>query len=78
MKKEFYLTPVSADYRGIKMEIIGTAKNDNPYLAVGYSQQGLGTLEGKDLERFAVNILKALGSKKLERVIRTKSKKLKR
>jgi hypothetical protein len=66
MKREFYLTPFKADYRGMKIEIIGSKPNDKPYITFGYTDRTFSTLDGADLERFAVNILKALGSKKLK------------
>ena len=65
MKKEFYLTPSHRDYRGIKLDI---NTEDSPYIAVGYGEgKYFGGLYGKDLERLAVNILKALNNKKLKK-----------
>lgn len=66
MKTEFYLTPAKPDYRGMTVEIIGKSPESKPYVSVGYSDRAFGSLSGADLERFAVNIPKALGSKKLK------------
>lgn len=64
MKKEFYLTPSHRDYRGIKFDI---NTETTPYVTIGYGEgKYFGSLHGKELERFAVNILKALKSKKLK------------
>jgi hypothetical protein len=66
MKQEFYLTPTEADFRGIKIDIIGKQPGERPYITVGYRDRHFGTLAAADLERFAVNVLKAMGSKKLK------------
>lgn len=65
-KTEFYLIPNKPEYRGSKITIIGKKPENRPYISV-YAAGGhdLGTLNAADLERFAVNILKALNSKKL-------------
>jgi len=51
------------------MNIIGKRPNDRPYLSVTFcnekGQFAYAWMKDKDLERFAVNILKALKSKKL-------------
>jgi hypothetical protein len=66
MKTEFYLTPTKVDFAGMQLTLIGKKPEDRPYLTLGYPDRNFGTLSGADLERLAVNILKALGSKKLK------------
>lgn len=65
-KTEFYLTPNDGHYRGSKITIIGERPKNRPYISV-YVAGGhhVGTMCAADLERFLVNGLKALGSKKL-------------
>lgn len=66
MKTEFYLTPNAPDYRGMKIDIIGKkSKGNKPYISVGYVNRTFGTMTAKDLERFAVNILKSIDSEYL-------------
>lgn len=66
-KTEFYLIPSAAKYRAIRLDIIGETPEHRPYVALHLPGQGYaGTLVAADLERFAVNILKALNSKKLK------------
>jgi hypothetical protein len=74
MKTEFYLTPTAGDYRGVKIDLISKKPGERAYITFGYSDRHFGTLAAADLERLAVNILKALGSKKLfsDSDIRTK------
>lgn len=75
MKTEFYLTPPAGRYRGIKLLIVGKKPDDSPYVSVEVPGNGnVGTLQAADLERFAVNILKALNSKKLSYSARYKAK----
>lgn len=47
-----------------KISIIGKRPENNPYVAIHINQRYY-FIQDRDLERFAVNILKALGSKKL-------------
>ena len=70
MKISFELEPNSArpGQRGL-LNIIGKRPDNPPYLSVSFQKYGNeiahAWLPDKDLERFAVNILKALKSKKL-------------
>lgn len=68
MKTEFLLNPQFHKDKGAAINIIGNAaKKEQVYLSVsGADQINIGYIEQKDLERFAVNILKALKSKKLK------------
>lgn len=52
----------------VKAKIIGKVKNEEkPYLSINpYAQSEPIFIQDKDLERFAVNILKALRSKHLK------------
>lgn len=64
----------------LEIKIIGTHPDSSPYVAVYASgltecTQASGWIADQDLEKFAVNILRALGSKKLK--TNTRSKKLK-
>lgn len=82
MKTTFELETQFFEDRGAAATIIGKAsKGDKVYLAFsGADEFNVGYIKDADLEKFAVNILKALGSKKLEpvQIVRAKSKKLKR
>ena len=51
----------------MKVDIIGKKPDHKPYISFGYGgdSRKFGTLSGKDLERFAVNILKRLNSEYL-------------
>ncbi len=57
------------DQRGI-INIIGTLPESKPYLSISFQHKGNqiagGWIADKDLERFAVNILKSLKSKHLK------------
>lgn len=68
MKTEFYINCENPEYRGGGMiKIIGKKPENKPYLSLKIGQiDPYGTLEGKELEQLAVNILKALNSKHLE------------
>jgi hypothetical protein len=67
MKTEFQLVWASGhEVPGAKVSIIGQAPEDAPYLSLKvYQSSDPIFIQDKDLERFAVNILKALKSKKL-------------
>lgn len=75
MKKEFYLTPYKSAVRGIKVKIDNVPDDIKPILTVGFDSNMLGYLSGRDLERFAVNILKAMDSRFL--IEKAKWKKIK-
>lgn len=71
MKVSFELENNSAypDHRG-QVNIIGKLPKNPPYVSISFKDKDghqftHGWLADKDLERFAVNILKALKSKKL-------------
>ncbi len=51
---------------GYKLKIIGQAPKHKPYLSINFGLHQVYHLADKDLERFSVNILKALKSKKLK------------
>jgi len=68
MKREFELQEYNGDKfvpSGEKMKIIGQAPKHLPYVTMEIDNCNY-YIPDKDLERFAVNILKALGSKKLK------------
>jgi hypothetical protein len=69
-KTEFELER-SAGLQIAEAKIIGNAPEDKPYLSIrfvtGVGKTFVANLEGRDLERFAVNILKALESNKLKK-----------
>lgn len=69
-KTEFKLDVHNADYLGGGIAIIGNAaEGEKPYVRIEIgAKKAYAFIEDKDLERFAVNILKALGSKKLKTV----------
>jgi hypothetical protein len=58
------------DFRGV-VNIIGKEPENEPYLSITYQESGHEVVSGwmadKDLERFAVNILKCLNSKLLKK-----------
>ncbi len=69
MKTEFQLLWASGHHvPGVKAKIIGDrAKDEKPYVSINpYQNSNPVFIADKDLERFAVNILKALKSKKLK------------
>jgi hypothetical protein len=73
MKVEFELDNHLADLTGSTISIIGKADNCKPYVRIQLPNLENVTspntclfIQDKDLERFAVNILKALKSKKLK------------
>lgn len=70
MKTEFDLmVPQSSGDRksGFVLKIIGQEPKNKPYVSVDFMHSGgVYVIPDKDLERFAVNILKALKSKKLK------------
>lgn len=53
---------------GFKIEIIGNRPEHKPYISIefGASSSQTHIMKDKDTERFAVNILKALKSKRLK------------
>jgi hypothetical protein len=71
MKTEFDLMIPRSDgdiKSGFTLNIIGQEPNNKPHLSVDFGSAGRSkvyVLADKDLERFAVNILKALKSKHL-------------
>lgn len=69
MKTEFELE-VAGDGRILPspatISIIGKEPNHSPYVSITVFNTRQHFLRDKDLERFAVNILKALNSKKLK------------
>lgn len=72
-KTEFELEGLGGDCSGT-IEIIGQAPENKPYVLIdfesnllnGGSVRRTAEIKHRDLERFAVNILKALNSKKLK------------
>lgn len=72
MKTKFILDAHRADISGSSIEIIGKRPNHKPYVRIELANKGCDVanqcmfIEDKDLERFAVNILKALKSKQLK------------
>jgi hypothetical protein len=73
MKKTFELDCHLADLTGSVIEIIGESGDSKPYVRIElpdlHNVTSTNTclfIEDRDLERFAVNILKALKSKKLK------------
>lgn len=68
MKREFELEEYNGDKFvpcGEKMNIVGQSPQHLPYVSIEVDNCEY-FIPDKDLERFAVNILKALGSKKLK------------
>lgn len=49
-----------------KIEIIGTSPKNEVYVTIDIPNVSYHYIKDKDLERFAVNILRAIGSKKLK------------
>lgn len=70
MKRKFELETYSSAatifVRGGSIEIIGTRPKESPYVVIDTPIPHPVFIKDKDLERFAVNILKALKSKKLK------------
>jgi len=69
MKTKFVCELAGQSRDSIEIEIIGDEKNqDFPYVVirVNHDNYTAGVIADKDLELFAVNILTALGSKKLK------------
>ena len=67
MKMEFILENSSGELSDWKAEIIGEAPKYHPYVLIrSISRKNEGFYMDKELERFAVNILGALKSKKLK------------
>lgn len=71
MKTEFKLDSHLADLSGSSIKIVGTRPKNKPYVRISMpefnnltSRNNCLFIYDKDLERFAVNILKALKSKK--------------
>lgn len=66
MKTDFQLEDKDNKMAG-EILIIGESPNDSPYVYIELlSGRRVAWIKDKDLERFAVNILKALKSKKLK------------
>ncbi len=65
MKRDFLLDTQFFDMKGTSVTIIGDVKNnERPYVAFHKPDgETIGWIKDKDIERFAVNILKALNSK---------------
>lgn len=72
MKTEFELEVSSSESgfkdSGFALKIIGKAPKHKPYVSVYFGVNQCYVIKDKDLERFAVNILKALKSKKLSSI----------
>lgn len=69
MKTEFQMVWASGHHvPGVKASIVGTSEKGNkPYLSLNAFSSGNSIfIQDKDLERFAVNILRALNSKRLK------------
>lgn len=68
MKTEFYIhTHDKANQGGSKITIIGKRPENKPYVTFKIGQlDPFGYMEGRELERLAVNILRALKSKYLK------------
>lgn len=69
MKTEFVLEVAneeSIDPSISRIWIIGSAPNSKPYVSISTDSTRLHFIQDKDLERFAVNILKSLKSKRLK------------
>lgn len=65
MKTSFRLEHSNKKISSFWANIIGSSPKDAPYVCIGDDVQQF-FIPDKDLERFAVNILKALKSKKLK------------
>lgn len=65
MKTEFQLDFHNAECIGAKINIVGKRPDNKPYVSIQTPKYSL-FIYDEDLERFAVNILKALKSKKLK------------
>lgn len=67
MKTVFELDCHRAELKGSTIAIIGKKPRYKPYVSITLpGKLGSIFIEDKDLERFAVNILKSLNSKKLK------------
>lgn len=66
MKTEFELETGSEMLKNSKIKIIGERPNHKPYVSILAEAKETFFIKDKDLERFAVNILKALKSKRLK------------
>lgn len=69
MKTEFELetaNPTEIGPTGCKVKIIGQAPEHSSYVVINTAGNFDYFIKDKDLERFAVNILKALNSNKLK------------
>lgn len=68
MKRDFILDVHFFDHKGTSVTIIGKKEKGHMPLIGFHDKDGetIGWLKDKDIEVFAVNILKALGSKKLK------------
>jgi hypothetical protein len=72
MKTEFELEVSSSEavsFRdsGYKLKIIGREPEEKPYVSLYFGVHQCYVIKDRDLERFAVNILKALKSKRLKK-----------
>lgn len=68
MKTEFKLDCHKAELSGSIISIVGTEPDNKPYVHIALpGNMGCLFIEDKDLETLAVNILKALKSKKLKK-----------
>lgn len=69
MKTYFYLQSTSFPKQKGALNIIGKQPNDKPYVSISFTENGKtisqSFIDDRDLERVAVNILKALKSKHL-------------
>jgi hypothetical protein len=66
MKTEFQLDIPDNQTKGAIAKIIGERPSCKPYLMIIIEKKNSLFVKDRDLERFAVNILKALKSKKLK------------
>lgn len=71
MKTKFDLEVSSSESgfkeSGFQIQIIGKAPEHKPYVSICFGREQTYFLKDKDIERLAVNILKALKSKKLKK-----------
>ena len=67
MKTEFILESGDAEHTGSTIKIVGKAPKHNPYVSINIKNQKHSLfIEDKDLERFALNILKSIKSKHIK------------
>lgn len=67
MKTTFNLDAHKADFTGSTINIVGKSPDNKVYVSIILSNNmGALFIEDKDLERFAVNILKSIDSKHLK------------